>query len=100
MKISVITLFPEMFLSPFNESIKLNLQEIFKKGLTIKSSFLNPFTFGRAVELIINNKLQLERFPVSLLNLEEIQETISNKVKKNKSLKYQFNNQNKRRTYD
>ncbi len=87
-------------LAPFNESIKLNLQEIFKKELTIKSSFLNPFTFDRAVELIINNKLQLERFPVSLLSLEEIQETISSKVKKSKSLKYQFNNQNNRRTYD
>lgn len=46
-----------------------------------------------ACGILLIKKLQLESFPVSLLSLEEIQETISNKVKKSKSLKYQFNNQ-------
>ena len=58
-----------------NDSININLQEFFLKELTVKSSLLNPFTFSRALNLLINKKIQVEKLnPVqkTLLSLENI----------------------------
>ncbi|KYD21202.1 zinc-dependent alcohol dehydrogenase family protein [Caldibacillus debilis] len=43
-----------------NEQIMINPYEIYQKELTIKGSFINPSTFGRAMDLIIHNKIKLE----------------------------------------
>jgi L-iditol 2-dehydrogenase len=48
-------------------AISLNLQSVFHKELTIKSSLLNPFTFQKAVDLLVSKKVH-----VDILNLSEI----------------------------
>jgi 2-desacetyl-2-hydroxyethyl bacteriochlorophyllide A dehydrogenase len=78
-------------LSPEGKSIKLNLQEAFKKELTIKTSFLNPFTFGRAIDLLINRKVEVSSIPVTQLGFDSITEIFSTSYKSN-TLKYQFTN--------
>lgn len=49
--------------------------EMFEKELTIKASFVNPFTMGRAVQIINNKRINLEKIinpPQPLENLEKI----------------------------
>lgn len=51
------------------EAVSLNLQDIFLRELTIKSSLLNPFTFKRAVDMLVSNSIRvdvLEPAPVAL----------------------------------
>jgi 2-desacetyl-2-hydroxyethyl bacteriochlorophyllide A dehydrogenase len=62
-------------LSAKNDSISLNLQAYFLKELSIKGSLLNPFTFSRAINLLVNKKINVENLkPVisNLLSLEKI----------------------------
>ena len=50
-------------------AVSIYLQSFFHKELTIKGSILNPYTFQAAVDLIINNKINVEIFnpyPVQL----------------------------------
>ncbi len=64
-------------LSEKSDYLKLNLQELFLKELTIKSSLLNPFTFSRAINLLINKKIQVENFKPVLVNLENLEKILS-----------------------
>ncbi len=41
-------------------AISLNLQSVFHKELTIKSSLLNPFTFQKAVDLLVQEKVLVD----------------------------------------
>lgn len=62
-------------LSPKKDSININLQDFFLKELSIKGSLLNPFTFSRAVELLVSGKvnpIKLKPFSSNLENLEQI----------------------------
>ncbi len=40
--------------------ISINLQSLFHKELTVKSSLLNPFTFQTAVDLLVSNKIRVD----------------------------------------
>jgi 2-desacetyl-2-hydroxyethyl bacteriochlorophyllide A dehydrogenase len=56
-------------------ALSINLQSFFHKELIIKSSILNPNTFQASVDLIVNNKINVEIFnpyPV-LLKQDKIQ---------------------------
>lgn len=79
-------------LAPVNSKIELNLQEAFRNELSIKTSFLNPYTFERAVKLLVNKKIDVEKFTVTKVNLDNL---INVFVKGNnkQTLKYQFQNQ-------
>lgn len=77
---------------PTNAKIVLNLQEAFQNELTIKTSFLNPFNFSRAIELLINNKINVAQFPVTKVTLENLAEVFKLGRQPN-SFKYQFQNQ-------
>ncbi|MFA7289279.1 MAG: alcohol dehydrogenase catalytic domain-containing protein [Melioribacteraceae bacterium] len=81
-------------LAPKDQSIQLNLQEAFKKELTIKTSFLNPFTFGRAIELLINRKVVVDTIPITEIDFDSFKEIFSTTHKRN-TLKYQFTNKPK-----
>ncbi|MCK9280763.1 MAG: zinc-dependent alcohol dehydrogenase family protein [Melioribacteraceae bacterium] len=78
-------------LAPEGQSIQLNLQEAFKKELTIKTSFLNPFTFGRAIELLVNRKVVVDTIPITEIDFDSFKEIFSTTYKRN-TLKYQFTN--------
>jgi threonine dehydrogenase-like Zn-dependent dehydrogenase len=41
------------------DELKLNLQYIFKNEIQILKSFLNPFTFQTAIDLINDNKIEV-----------------------------------------
>ena len=60
-----------------SDSINLNLQNIFLKELTIKSSLLNPFTFLRAVNLLINKKIDVKKLNPVITNLDKLENILS-----------------------
>ena len=60
-----------------NDSINLNLQNIILKELTIKSSLLNPFTFSRAVNLLVNKKVDVEKLNPVITNLDKLENILS-----------------------
>ncbi|HKJ81493.1 MAG TPA: zinc-binding dehydrogenase, partial [Ignavibacteriaceae bacterium] len=72
-----------------SESINLNLQEIFLKELTIKSSLLNPFTFSRAVNLLINKKVHVEKLNPVITNLSDLEKILS-QPRNSTVIKYQI----------
>ena len=59
------------------DSINLNLHEFFLKELSVKSSLLNPFTFSRALNLIVNKKVQVEKLNPVLKNLTSLEKILS-----------------------
>ena len=64
-------------LSEKSDYLNLNLQELFLKELTIKGSFLNPFTFSRAVDLLINNKISVEKLNPVVTKLNDLEKILS-----------------------
>ncbi len=60
-----------------NATIELNLQDLFFRELAIKSSLLNPFTFQRAVDLLISNKIRVEPLEPVSVELENIPQLFS-----------------------
>lgn len=57
-----------------DEKITLDLQYLFHKEIQICNSFLNPFTFKRAVDLIISDKIDFLKLVSTQIGLEDIQE--------------------------
>ncbi|PWJ51254.1 zinc-dependent alcohol dehydrogenase family protein [Faecalicatena contorta] len=53
--------------------IPIKPYEIFQRELTITASYVNPFTHGRAVELINNRKLKLKELISDIIPLDEIE---------------------------
>lgn len=64
-------------LSNKNDTVNINLQDLFLKELTIKGSLLNPFTFSRAVELLIDKKIQADKLLPSLFPLDALNDILS-----------------------
>ena len=60
-----------------DDSININLQNFFLKELSIKGSLLNPFTFSRAVELLVNEKVQVEKLHPVVSPLEDLKKILS-----------------------
>ncbi|MBU2494485.1 MAG: zinc-dependent alcohol dehydrogenase family protein [Bacteroidetes bacterium] len=67
-------------MSAKGEKVTLDLQYLFQKELQIFNSFLNPFTFGRAVELIISNKINFSSFVTKQIMLENINEAFNSSI--------------------
>ncbi|MFA3784201.1 alcohol dehydrogenase catalytic domain-containing protein [Melioribacteraceae bacterium 4301-Me] len=74
-----------------NSKLEFNLYEAFKNEITIKTSFLNPFTFSRAVELLSNKKIDVSKFPVTEVGFDSLPDILKNGYNST-SLKYQFKN--------
>ncbi len=47
------------------------LQSFFHKELTLKSSLLNPFTFQTAVDLLVSDKINVDRFSIEKIKLNK-----------------------------
>lgn len=58
-------------LASFKTFIQINLQEIFHKEISIKTSLLNPFTFQTAVDLLAQKKIKVDRFKINKISLKD-----------------------------
>lgn len=58
--------------TPKSETVKLNVSELFKKELTLKNSFINPFTFPKAVKLIENQKIKFTDYGCEYIQLNDL----------------------------
>ena len=79
-------------LSPTSSKIEFSLQETFYKELSIYTSLLNPFTFQRALGLLVSNQINVENFVTQKLNLFDTQNLFYT-GRNNNVIKYQFINQ-------
>jgi 2-desacetyl-2-hydroxyethyl bacteriochlorophyllide A dehydrogenase len=62
-------------LAPKDQTVAVNLQNLYRKELKILGSFLNPFTFRPAVDLLVNKKINVNILltkQVLLKNISEI----------------------------
>jgi len=59
-------------LAPKDQTITLNLQYLFQKELKIFNSFLNPFTFKPAIDLLINKKISVQKLITKQIHLKDI----------------------------
>lgn len=78
-------------LAPVNSKIQINLQEFFHKELSLRNSFLNPFTFGRSVEMLVAQRVKVDELPVTSVGLENLKDVLNRKIVPD-TLKYQFQN--------
>jgi threonine dehydrogenase-like Zn-dependent dehydrogenase len=46
--------------------------EMFKKELTIKASFINPYTFERSISLLTSGKINVKEIITDIVKLEDI----------------------------
>ena len=79
-------------LSPTSSKIEFSLQETFYKELSIYTSLLNPFTFQRALGLLVSNQINVENFVTQKLNLFDTQNLFYS-GRNSSVIKYQFINQ-------
>lgn len=59
------------------ETLTIKPFELFKKEITLKASFINPYTQKRALELIESGKVDVESMVCSISPLEDLPEILS-----------------------
>jgi len=62
------------------ETISILPFEIFRKEVEIKSSFINPYTIGRAVDLINRGKIDVSSMIAEVIPLEHLAEVLSDET--------------------
>lgn len=67
-------------------SIELHPFDLFRREITIKSSFVNPYCHGRAAKLLATGKLKLEELVSDIIPLAEINTAFTNHSPKGKML--------------
>ena len=60
-----------------DDTIPLKPFEIFQKEITLKSSFINPYTQGRAIALIDDGKIDVSSMVCELASLEKLPAILS-----------------------
>ncbi|MCI8632930.1 MAG: zinc-dependent alcohol dehydrogenase family protein [Lachnospiraceae bacterium] len=66
------------------ETVMIKPFMIFKKEITIKASFINPYTFPRAKELIAGGKMDVSSMIYEKAPLEELPKILADKNRRNK----------------
>ena len=70
-------------------TLSLKLQSFFHKEISLRSSLLNPFTFQTAVDLLVAEKVSVEKFnPVSVSFKNEDLSSIFNHSRDKSVVKY------------
>ncbi|MCK9212707.1 MAG: zinc-dependent alcohol dehydrogenase family protein [Ignavibacteriaceae bacterium] len=59
-------------LAPKEQNVTLNLQYLFHNELKILSSFLNPFTFKSAIDLLMNKKIKVQELITQQIYLKDM----------------------------
>jgi len=62
-----------------NDEISIKPFEIFKKEITLKSSFINPYTQKRAIDTIKSGKIDVSSMVYSVEELDKLPEILANK---------------------
>lgn len=60
-----------------NDEIPIKPYEIFRKEVTIRASYINPYTQGRAVNLINSGKIDVKSLMADTISLEELSDVLS-----------------------
>ena len=60
-----------------DDEIKVKPFELFKKEIVLRASFINPYTMGRAVELINRNRVDVSSMVVEVIALERLGEVLA-----------------------
>jgi len=76
-------------LAPHDHKVELNLQYLFEKELSIHFSYLNPYLFSKAVNLIINRRLKLKSLISKYISLVKINDILTNNID-SQVVKYQI----------
>ena len=58
--------------------------ELFKKEITVKASFINPYTQDRAIALIASGRLDIDTLIDRTIGLEELAQTLADSSKRSK----------------
>jgi len=77
-------------LAPLDHNITLNLQYLFKNELIIFNSYLNPFTFGPAINLLIAGKINVQKLITNQIVLKNVNKIFHNSI--DSSIKQQIIN--------
>ncbi len=80
-------------LAPKDQCVTLNLQYLFQNELRIFNSFLNPFSFQPAVDLLVNKKINVEKLVTKQILLKDVT-TIFSDINISGSVKVQIINNN------
>ena len=62
-----------------DETITVKPFEIFKKEITLKSSYINPYTYRRALDMIVSGKLDVSSMIYRTAELEELPGILADK---------------------
>lgn len=54
------------------DSFPLKPDDVFKKELTITSSFINPYTFDRAIQVLSTGQIELKELITTIVSLDEL----------------------------
>ncbi len=54
------------------QTVSISPYEIFKKEIVLKASFINPYTMGRAVDLLNNKRIDVSSMVAKTIPLEEL----------------------------
>ena len=60
-----------------DDEIPVKPFEIFKKEITIKASFINPYTQQRALDLISSNKIDVSSMVYKRISLDQLAEALA-----------------------
>ncbi len=71
-------------LTPPDCEIAIKPFDIFQRELTIRSSFVNPFTHGRAVELLSGGRIELDKIITEILSLDDLERALEDKKLKSR----------------
>ncbi len=77
-------------LAPADHEVTFNLQYLFKNEIAIYNSYLNPFTFAPAVDLLVNGKVDVRKLISGRIALNDISSIFLNYS--NSSIKQQIIN--------
>lgn len=81
-------------LAPKDQYVNVNLQTIFNKELKIFNSYLNPFTFKHAVDLLINKRIDVKKLVTKRIYLKNINDVFNNNLDVQYNIKTQIINTN------
>ncbi len=77
-------------LAPYDHEVTFNLQYLFRNELTILNSYLNPFTFAPAVDLLVTGRINVRKLISDRITLSNINSIFLNNS--NSSIKQQIIN--------
>lgn len=63
-----------------NDELKIKPFELFKKELTLKSSYINPYTQKRALELIASGRIDVSSMIYKAISLDELPKVLADKT--------------------